>query len=301
MGGTVAETAERYLTGRLTRGEIDKETARVYRRALEELVEVVGDKRAAKLTKRDAEAWLEATVPLAATTRRQRHGAVSRFCDWLVAEELLNRNPFVGVVPPKPARRPPKSLPHDAVARLLGVCDNSRDRLIVLLMVQQGLRCGGVANLLIEDVDLFGRSMRVREKFGHERVLPITDECFEALTRYLREHPASSGPLIRQWRSNGGYSWGGAELVAGEKGLRPSSLSTMLSTWMYEAGIKLAPGDGRSAHALRHTCATDMLADGADLMVVRDVLGHTSLATTQVYLSVQPDRLADAMNRRRYA
>lgn len=295
-GEHLSHAMDRWVTGRLDRGEVKPETARVSRRAVSELIEAVGDIPARKLDKRHAEAWMSHTTHLAATTRRHRHGIVHQFCEWLIDEEIIDRNPFRHVTPPKPGRRPPRSMPHQAISELLRACPTSRDRLIVTLMAQQGLRCIGVANLRAEDIDLVGRTMRVTEKFGNERVLPITDECFEALTEYLYEHPVSRGPVIRKWiRTVDG-------LVADDHdgGMKPATISRYVSELMDKAGVKLAPGDGRSAHALRHTCATDMLADGADLMVVRDVLGHTSLATTQMYLSVQPDRLAGAMGGRRY-
>jgi integrase/recombinase XerD len=122
----------------------------------------------------------------------------------MVDEEVLVRNPFRQVKPPKSKRRPPRALSPDQVAALLAVVPDVRARLIVLLMVQQGLRCAGVASLRAEDVDLAGRWMRVREKNGHERTLWITDECAEALTLYLGRWPVASGPLVRAWRHNGG-------------------------------------------------------------------------------------------------
>lgn len=242
---------------------------------------------------------MEATVGNAPSTRRLRWGFVSGFCEWLVDEEVLGRNPFRQVKPPKPPRRPPRALPNDAVGALLSVAPDLRARLIILLMVQQGLRCGGVAGLLIEDVDLAAGVLRVSEKFGNERVLPITEECREALVAYLGRFPASQGPLVRAWRPNGGTGRTCAP-VASERPLAAGTVSKMVSAWMYEAGVKSLPRDGRSAHALRHTCATDMLEAGADLMEVRDTLGHTSVATTQAYLGSASGRLRGAMGGRRY-
>lgn len=294
------DAGDRWLHGRTIRGEIMERTAYVYRQAITELADAVGDIRVRRLGRRQAHAWLEATAQLAPSTRLHRHSILCQFGTWLVDEGHLDRNPFPSVKPPKPPRRPPRALPADAVGRLLAATRNTRDRLIVLLMVQQGLRCVGVANLRAEDVDLIGRTMRVREKFGHERTLPITDECFEALMAYLAAHPVEVGPLVRCWKPNGKRTMGDFEPKASDRAMLPETISKLVSALMRDSGVKFSGRDGRSAHSLRHTCATDMLAGGADLLIVRDTLGHTSLATTQVYLSVQPGRLAAGMGGRTY-
>jgi site-specific recombinase XerD len=301
VGPKVGELVDAYLRGRLERGELQWNSAKKMRPALAVLVEVTGDGPARKIDRAAAEAWKARVAHLKPSTQRLRHTTVSCFCEWLVDEEILRRNPFRQVKPPKAQRRPPRALPHEGVARLYDVVPDVRGRVIVSLMVQQGLRCMEVSGLTVGDVDLEERTMRVSGKFGHERVLPVTEGCVADLTLYLLRHPAAGpwAPLVRAWRPNGG-SMRTTEPVASDRPLSAYTLSKMVTEWMVDAGIKRSPRDGVSAHALRHTCATDMLAGGADLLEVRDVLGHTSVATTQVYLSVQPGRLASAMGGRSY-
>lgn len=74
----------------------------------------------------------------------------------------------------------------------------------------------------------------------------------------------------------------------------------LVASWMYEAGLKWAPGDGVSAHALRHTAATGVLAGGADIRIVAEMLTHASIATTQIYLWVRHVQLREAMEGRRF-
>ncbi len=298
-GPSISTAAEEYLHGRLDRGELEVASAAKIATALRELERATGDGPVRRLDRRSAEAWMAETAHLKASTRRLRWGFVSQFCEWAVDEALLERNPFRTVKPPKPARRPPRALPHDAVARLLAVVPDLRGRLIVLLMVQLGLRCVEVARLEVTDVDFGARSLRVRGKGSHERVLPITEECWDALGEYLGRHPASVGPLVRAWSPNGG-SLACSAPRASSRPVSEGSISKLMSGWMYAAGVKSSPRDGRSAHALRHTCATDMLNNGADLLEVRDTLGHTSVATTQVYLGSATGRLRSSMEGRRY-
>jgi len=305
-GVTITAAMERYLDARIGRGELTPESAKKVRNAVKQLVKAVGDKPIRKLGKADAEQWLAVVAHKQVSTRRLNWSCLRVFCEWCVDEELLVRNPFRQVKPPKPQRRPPRDLPREAVGKLLVAAeraDGLRGKVIVLLMVQQGLRCGGVAGLRVEDVDLAARWMRVVEKGGHERSLWITDECHEALVAYLSEHPVyEPGPLVRAWKHPGQRCAGlGPHLnVATERGLDAGTISKWVTGWMYDAGIKRHARDGVTPHALRHTCATNMLDAGADIMDVRAALGHSSVSTTMIYTAVRPQRLPGAMGGRRY-
>lgn len=285
--GSLGALARRWLEGRLARGEITEGTADNYRCHLGMFVGVVGRrKRASKLDRADIETWLEEIANLAVSTRHQRLTLISGFCEWLVDEGVLRSNPCRGIRLPKVPKRKPRALPRDAVASVMAVLPDARARLIVALMVQQGLRREEVAGLRIEDVDLQDGTVFVRGKGDHERILPLVSECREALVAYLAEFPCGAGPIVRSYQSG--------------RALKPASIGNMVAKWMYRAGVKAAPRDGRSAHAFRHTAATDMLREGADVRDVQEMLGHTSLATTQIYLSVTAQRLRSVMEGRSY-
>lgn len=296
---TITEAARRYTSERVARGQIQPQSAGKVMVTVKQLVAACGDRPIAELDKEAAESWLVATAHHKASTRALRWSYLNVFCEWCVDEELMPRNPFRRVRPPKPPRVPPRALTRDEVGRILAACPDLRARLIVMLMVQQGLRCAGVAALRVEDVDLEARTMRVREKFDNERVLPITDECHDTLVDYLRRWPAEAGPLVRAWKPNGGTGQSMAA-EATRRGLGAGTISKFVSGWMADAGVKVEAGDGKAAHALRHTCATDMIEAGADLVEVRDTLGHTSVATTNRYLGSAVGRLRDPMSGRRY-
>lgn len=300
-GTTIGQASELYLQGRVARGEISAQTAAKVRIGLRQLTDAVGDKPVRKLSKQDAEAWLAHTQTIGniASTRRQRWSHLNVFCEWCVDEELMDRNPFRRVKPPKPPRKVARTLSREEVARVLAVAPSVRDQLIIILMVQEGLRCAGVSSLQVDDVDLQRRHLRVCEKFGHERVISVTEECCEYIGRYLSRYPAERGPLIRAWSPNRSNQAGFPE--ASDRALSAGTISKFVSEWMWEAGVKQAPRDGRSAHAFRRTCATDMLENGADIVAVRDTLGHRSLATTNDYIGSAAGRLEGAMGGRRYS
>ena len=203
--------------------------------------------------------------------RRAQLSVVKGFCAWLAHKQYVGVDPAGGVRRVRLPRYVPRALEVPSVRQLLERVPDERGRLIVLLMVEEGLRCCEVAGIGLHDVNFHDRSVRIAGKGGHERVLPITDETWTALNAYLAKWPAHAGPLIRSYIQ----TW---------SGLRAGTISKMVSEWMGEAKVKHRPRDGVSAHALRHTSATDMLRAGAHLRDVQAVLGHVSLSTTQRYL-----------------
>lgn len=157
-------------------------------------------------------------------------------------------------------------------------------------MVQCGLRCVEVSRADVADWDPVAQRVFVRGKFGHERWVPVPEEAAEALSAYLAAAGHSSGPLFRAIGSKGGN----------DGRLSPAWISRKMALIMHEAGVH-DWGDGRSAHAMRHTFATDVSRRTSDLLVLRDLLGHASLATTQIYLgNASEDRLRSAVEGRRY-
>ena len=147
--------------------------------------------------------------------------------------------------------------------------------------MQEGLRACEVSRLRLEDVDVRERCVLVRGKGGHERVLPLSDETWRALTAYLAEWPASTGPLVRSYNEP-------------SRALTAPYIVICVGRWMRHAGV---PASG---HALRHTAASDMLRAGAHVVDVQAALGHANVATTSRYLPLVVDGLRQAMGGRRY-
>lgn len=285
-----------YVDARMRRGEIAPITGRDLRYNLRRFVHLIGSPPACTLGRSHINAWLE-MVDMSPSTLRTRLSQISMFGQWLVLEGVLTTDPTFGVRRPREPRRLPRGMRPDQIAALLAVAPDARARMIVLLMVQEGLRCKEVAGLDMGDVDLEQQLVMVRGKGGHERVVPLTEETLEALRSYLSEAPTSAGPLVRARavRLDGLPSrWDT------RSGLTPGYVSHLMTEWMYQAGLKDRPYDGRSGHALRHTAATDMLRGGAHVRDVQALLGHSSLATTQRYLSWVVGDLRKAMSGRRY-
>ena len=283
----VGALVDPYISGRLRRHEIGVLTARNDRAILRHFVTVVGPLPVERLGTRQINRWLESLERLAPATRRRRFSTVRTFCAHLAAEGRLARNPMANLRGPRQPRSVPRALPAATVAAVLAACPDVRARLIVTLMVQLGLRCCEVARLEVGDVDRGRGLVRVRGKGDHERVLPLVEEAEAALDDYRRVHAQTAGPLVRSY-------------LHPQRGLDADTISGLVAGWMAGAGIKAGARDGVSAHALRHTCATDMLRHGAHLRDVQAALGHAHLATTEVYLPYVVSGLEAAMEGRCY-
>lgn len=281
------EAVEQYLDGRVRRHEITARTARTHRTALRGFVEACGDKTVDKITVRDVRRWLGTGEHWSAGTRRARFSVVRAWCQHLVLEGELRTDPFRNMKAPRVPRRSPRALHRDQIVAVLEACPDLRAQLIVMLMVQQGLRRKEVARLQIGMIDFRNRTMLVVGKGDHERMLPITDETYETLIRYLAQFPSTTGPLVRSYQ----YP---------THGLGPDRIYSIVVEAMREAGVKLASLDGVTPHALRHTAATDMLRHGAHVRDVQAALGHQHLSTTEIYLPHLVGTLDGAMNGRRY-
>ena len=205
-------------------------------------------------------AWQATVGDQKPATRRGYLSTLKTFCGWAVDTGLLQQDPTVRLARVRDPRGEPRNLSGGRVARLAMVLPDERARLIVLLMHQLGLRCVEVARLTVADWDPYAAELRVVGKGGHVRYGQVLDDLAAMLERRCA---GRAGPII---------------------GVSAGRISLLVSTWMDQAGIKGGRYDGISAHALRHTAASDLL-DGCDnVRLVQEFLGHASLATTERYL-----------------
>ena len=201
-------------------------------------------------------------------------------------EGMVAADAAAAVRPPAPARRLPKSLPLDDVLAILaaGSVDTPRgvrDRALLELLYGTGARISEAVGLDVDDIDLDGGTVLLRGKGGKDRVVPLGSYGREAVAGYLvRGRP----PLAAAGR-------GTPALFLNHRGGRLSRQSA----W---AVLKAAATQARittpvSPHTLRHSFATHLLDGGADVRVVQELLGHASVATTQIYTMVTVERLRE--------
>lgn len=244
------------------------------------------------LRRHHVERWM-ARPNLRPQYRRSRLSTLRGFTKWLVAEGHMTKDPCVMVPMPKVPPQLPKRLTDDEASALVACTSGDlRLRLVVLLMLQEGLRRMEVAGLDVDDIDFAERSMVIRGKGGQgceTDELPITAETWTALTNYLAEAGHTHGPLVRN-------------KVRAHGRMAPHSISDLVREAMVAAGIK-GPGDRlRTPHSCRHTCAHGVLkTTGGNIRAAQKVLRHASVRSTEVYARGYVDDLRPMMEGRRYA
>jgi site-specific recombinase XerD len=176
-------------------------------------------------------------------------------------------------------RRLPEALEPDEVAEFIADLDTHRDRAMVLAMLLGGLRAGEVRSLLLADVDVGARRLRVVGKGGRERVVPVDRAFFGELTAYLRTERPTDG-LARECFVVLRGPTRGQPLT--EAGMR----RTFRTHRARSGATRVRP------HRLRHTYGTELAAAGMDLLVLRELMGHASPETTAGYVHLSPETIA---------
>jgi site-specific recombinase XerD len=259
-----------YVRGRMARREIKSNTAVRLRSILARFADIYGLRPVKQLSRRDIDRWLETRNTLAPASRRNEFQAVRQFVRWLIGEKHIKSDPMAHMKAPRVPRSVPRALGHDDVERLLAVLPDARACVVVGLMLHMGLRRGEVITLQLGDYDRQAQLIRVTGKGDHQRELPVPTTLQHCIDRYLSERGTVAGPLVLRLDGRGGIS--------------NARIGQMIRGWMEEAGVKQRPYDGRAAHSLRHTLASNVADIEPDLRTVQAILGHASLSSTQVYL-----------------
>jgi tyrosine recombinase XerC len=267
-------------------------TLRAYAADLRELARWAGARgcEPGTLAYRDLRAYAAALSEqgLKRSTVSRKLAAVRSFHDHLVRYGSAAQNPAQLLPTPKREARLPRVLGPDEVEALLdGIPARTplevRDRALFELAYSSGLRAEEIVNLELGDIDFDAEAVRVTGKGSRTRIVPIGEPAGRALGRYLER--ARPGLAVRSDEP---------ALFLSRRGRRlsTSDVRRRLSRWVRAAAVA-----GRvSPHTLRHSFATHLLEGGADLRSIQELLGHSSVSTTQIYTRVEPAHL-----RREYA
>ena len=218
--------------------------------------------------------------------------AIKSFLRFLLREGVIERDPTLHIGSPKKDQPLPTYLPVDDMFRLLDAPPldtptGLRDRAILEVLYSCGLRVSELVGLNWNEIDANLEVVRVKGKGNKERIVPIGRKALEALDRY-RAHLSA---LVVPKRRHSLSATSSASLpvflnTRGER-LTTRSVARLVAGYARDCGIALKT----SPHALRHTFATHLLDAGADLRAIQELLGHSSLSTTQKYTHVNLDRL----------
>ncbi len=266
-------------------------TVRNYRRDAERFLAWLGVDDASfdprRVTIEDLREWIVARSEegtLKASSMNREIASLRALFRWLLREGRIDKEFFSRLPSLRTARRLPVFVPESRMERVLEQCDEAtasepsgeeertaeRDALIVLLLYACGLRLAELIGIDCDDFSADGRTLRVRGKGDKDRLLPVPDFVREKISHYLE--------TVRRQQI----------CISGEKALFLSKKGRRISrTAVYrlvQAALEAGGVQGKkSPHVLRHTFATHLLNDGADLREIQELLGHASLQATQVY------------------
>ncbi|MDX2186736.1 MAG: tyrosine recombinase [Opitutaceae bacterium] len=227
-----------------------------------------------------------ASKAVAARSVARKRTAVRMFARYLIAEDLRKDDLSRLLVAPKLPRRIPDSLTAEEIGRILAGAEGGspkqlRDRAILELFYSSGLRVSELAGLDLLRLDLEAGLVRIIGKGDKERLVPVGAEACVSLRRYLE---AGRPSFVKPGRTR-------TSVFLTERG-GPFSRKTL---WLLvrEAARRAGIRKAVKPHLLRHTFATHLLEGGADLRAIQEMLGHASVATTQVYTAVEGKRLGE--------
>jgi site-specific recombinase XerD len=224
---------------------------------------------------------------LARSTIRLHFSALRSFYKFLVHRHGFPRSPVAEIQLPKLERQLPVVLTIAQIDHLLSLPHQlprekqapawmpHRDLAILELFYSTGLRLSELASLNVSDLELLGGAIRVVGKGSKERLVPVGSLAIQAIEAYRGAARITSGPLF---------------LSKLRKRLSTRSINTLLKKYLAASDIPF----NVTPHKLRHSFATHLLDNGADLRSVQALLGHSSLSTTQIYTHVTRERLREA-------
>ena len=290
---TLPVAVDRYVRHVSIERGLSPNTVQAYRRDLDAYLASLAERgidRPVAITTADVSAFVTGLrtrpeQPLAASSLARVLSSVRGFHRFLVEEGYTESDPAAEVSPPKLAMRLPKAITIEQVEALLAATDGDdvrpmRDKAMLELLYATGARVSELVGLDVDDV-IEGDVVRLTGKGSKQRIVPVGSFARAALEAYLvRARPV----LATRGRAT-------PALFLGMRGGRVSRQNAWLiiraAAERAQLGIEISP------HTLRHSFATHLLAGGADVRVVQELLGHSSVSTTQLYTLVTADTLRD--------
>lgn len=212
-----------------------------------------------------------------------RHiSALRSFFKYLKANKLVINNPMTLISNPKLDKKLPKYLNYEEIEKLLNAFDNNnyvgiRNSLILEMLYSTGMRVSEIVNIELNDISKLDKNIKITGKGNKQRIVYYGTKCSNLLELYL----SKSYPILNSKNSN--------YLILSKTGrkINDREIRTIIDVAAKTAGIEMKI----SPHVLRHTFATHMLNEGADLRSVQELLGHENLSTTQIYTHLTNEKI----------
>lgn len=285
---TTAEWAERFLKYLRSECHLANNTVAAYRRDLEHFKSWLEGRLPTKLKIDDLTnylVWLK-EQDLAATSIARHIVSLRMFYKFLQLEAGITENPAELLTTPKIWRRIPKVIPASVIEQFLTAPQRydphwQRDRAILELLYATGCRVSEISDLLLANVSLDEGYCLAEGKGSKQRMVPLGERAIEVIEEYLQQ----SRPTLVANRDPKETPW----IILSRTGqrLRREAIWELIKRYAKRVGID----PETSPHTLRHSFATHLLAGGADLRLIQEMLGHASIETTQIYTQVENSKL----------
>ena len=259
-----------------------KNTINSYKNDLNKFEEYYKNKDLLKITSKDIEKYIQTLSDLAPTTVSHNISSLKTFYSYFLKQVRISNNPTDGIKSPKLGIHLPTYLTIDEVNKLLDIevtdAFSSRNKAILELMYATGLRISEVISLEFKNIDYDECIIRVMGKGSKERIVPVNDYAIKYLKEYIDNYRPE---LVKNEINN--YIF----LNNHGRMLTRQGIFKMIKNYAALKNIKKTIGP----HTLRHTFATHLLENGADLRVIQELLGHSDISTTQIYTHLTKEAL----------
>lgn len=256
-------------------------TLRNYRSDLEDLASFLEDKELKSITHLDLRRYLAELKGRGSAKRTivRKLGAIRSFFRFLIREKYIHNNPADSVFTPKMDKKLPEFLDAETTIRLItSPAENTllglRDRAMLEVLYSTGMRVSELVGMNTEDVDLISGAVKVRGKGKRERMALLGKEAQKALRNYLDKRGSSEKAVF---------------LNKNSRRITDRSVRRILDKYVRLSSIE----QNISPHSIRHSFATHLLNNGADLRSVQELLGHKNLSTTQIYTHLGSQRIKE--------
>lgn len=260
---------------------LSKNTLEAYRRDLSNFFDFCNDIDISKIQRTQINSYVRNLheKKYSPTSIMRKIASLRGFFKWACANEKTKSNPTLTLEQPKIPQKLPKVMTAEEINSILNQDLSKLNRVIIELLYGCGLRVSELVNLKINDYDLNGKYLECTGKGSKDRIVPLGKKAISAIKNYLPE---------REYNLQK-YNLQSKQLLINEKGKQVTRQEVY--TFIHEQGKKLHKAI--SPHTLRHTFATHLLENGADLRVVQELLGHSDVSTTQLYTHISKKRLKE--------
>ncbi len=283
---------EQYISYLLYEKRYSKHTVLAYEKDLEQFVNFVSEQlkvtRWEDVSNKHIRLWLSELMEDGFTAKsvNRKLSTLKSFFKFLNQKQIFTQNPVALLTAPKIPRALPHFVEEKQLRRLIDQVaweddfEGYRDRLIVTLFYSTGMRLSELINLKISDVDLKDAKVKVLGKRNKERIIPLSKEVISQVQYYLKEKEDYFEGIASAYLF----------VTARGKKMYPKLVYNVVN----QSIGKVSTDKKRSPHILRHSFATHMLNNGADLNAIKELLGHANLSATQIYTHNSFEKLKKA-------